>query len=171
MRCPYCKERIKTGAVLCKHCHSAIGADGKATVNDDGIRYLQNGFGKVNAECDAIEQRIDARTGFVFTKHQYSDDDLLEAVMRINSFVKKMRDDLEEWEAINRLSQQVKVAFNKKAGEVQERLELIQMKIEQREPTWWEKICSVFRQIVSKLLPFLSFKLIAGTKQPKILAA
>jgi leucyl-tRNA synthetase len=171
MRCPYCKERIKTGAVRCKHCHSGIAADGKQTVTDDGIRYLQNGFGKINAECDAIEERIDTRTGFIFNKHQYSEDDLFEAAMKVHSFIEKMRDDLEEWEALNRLSQPVKAAFNKKAVEVQERLEVIQMKIEQREPTWWEKVCNVFKQILAKLLPFLSFKLVAGHKQPKMLAA
>jgi hypothetical protein len=171
MRCPYCKERIKTGAVRCKHCHSVIGSDGKQTVTDDGIRYLQNGFKKVYAECDAIEDRIDVRTGFIFNKHQYSEDDLFEAAMKINSFVEKMRDDLEEWEAANQLSQQVKAAFNNKAAGVQRRLEVIQMKIEQREATWWEKVCAVFKQIVAKLLPFLSFKLVTGTKKPGLLAA
>jgi hypothetical protein len=148
-----------------------IGTGAKTSVNDDGIRYLQNGFGKVNAECCAIEERINARTGVVFIKHQYSEDYLFEAISRIHSFVGKIKDDLEEWDAANQLSHQVKLVSNKKAGEVQERLEMLNMQIEQREPTWWEKVCDVFKQILAKLLPFLSFKLIAGVKEPKMLSA
>jgi len=47
----------------------------------------------------------------------------------------------------------------------------MQTKIQQRNPTWWEKVCAVFKRIISKLLPFLSFKLITGSKQPKEIAA
>ena len=172
VQCPYCKERIKKGAVRCKHCHSSIGTNtDSSNVNDSNTDYLRNAFTKINAECDAIEDRINARTGFVFIKHQYSDDELLEATSRIESFVEKINDDFERWEASRKLSEDVKFAFNRKADELYRRLELMQTKIQQRNPTWWEKVCAVFKRIISKLLPFLSFKLITGSKQPKEIAA
>jgi hypothetical protein len=42
--------------------------------------------------------------------------------------------------------------------------------IEQREPTLWEKVCSVFKRIVEKLLPLLSFRLVSGVKSKKLIA-
>ena len=171
-RCPYCKERVRKGAVRCKHCHSSIGANVKAgSQTDDGLRYLQNGFGKINAECDAIEGRIKLRTGFIFVKHRYSSDDLIEAAGRIESFVEKMRDDLEEWQAVNKLTDQFKSLFTKKAEEVYQRMEYLHSEIERREPTWWEKVRSAFKRIIDTLFSFFSFKLIAGRKNPKTIAA
>ena len=172
VQCPYCKERIKKGAVRCKHCHSSIGTNSAGSdVNDGNAGYLRNAFTKINAECDSIEDRINARTGLVFTKHQYSEDELLEATGRIESFVEKINDDFERWEAAKKLSDDVKLAFNRKAGELYQRLEMIHTKIQQRNYTWWEKVCAVFKRIISKLLPFLSFKLVTGRKQPEEIAA
>jgi hypothetical protein len=172
VKCPYCGERIKKKAILCKHCHSTLNKNGKTEdPNEEGIAYLKNGFGKIDAECSVIRKMIEARTGFIFIKHQYSSDELLEATCRIESFVGKMRDDLEEWEALNKLTQQVKQHFNRKAEEVYQRLESIQLEIEHREPTWWENVKAVFRRIFEKLFSFFSFKMIAGKKSPKEIAA
>jgi len=169
--CPFCRERIKKGAVRCKHCHSSIGtASAGSDVNEGNANYLRNAFAKINTECDAIEKRINTCTGFVFTKHQYSDDELFEATSRIESFVEKINDDVERWEAARKLSDDVKSAFNRKASELYQRLEIIHMKIQQRHPTWWEKVCTVLKRIISKLLPFLSFKLVTGRKLEEIAA-
>jgi hypothetical protein len=173
MKCPYCKEWIRKGAVLCKHCHSAIDGNGNAVSsgNEEGIKYLQNGFNKIYAECDTIENRIKERTGFVFIKHQYSSDELIEATIRIDSFIEKMKSDIEEWEAANKLAQQVRQVFNKKAGEAYQRLESLHRMIESREPTWWEVVCDVFQRILEKLFSFFSVKLIAGKPRQKSIAA
>ncbi|WP_461256773.1 hypothetical protein [Treponema sp. R80B11-R83G3] len=66
---------------------------------------------------------------------------------------------------------QTKELFNRKAGEVYERLESLHEMIVLRLPTWWEKVCILFKRVLEKLLPFLSFKLIAGKKAPQELAA
>ena len=170
IRCPYCKERIKNGAVRCKHCHSSIGGNSSGG-DDDGIRYLQNGFSKIIAECDVIEDRIMKQTGIVFIKHQYSADQLLQATKRIDSCVDKMKSDLIEWESVNKLTHQTKALFNKKAGEVYQRIESLHEMIEQREPTWWEKVSDIFLSILSKLLPFITIKLINGKESQKGIAA
>jgi hypothetical protein len=172
-KCPYCYERIRKKAVFCKHCHSKIDGNGNpsSAANDEDYRYLQNGFRKINNECDMIEEKIKARTGLIFIKHQYESDELCEALAKIDSFVEKMKNDLEEWESLNKLSLQTKQLFNKKASQVYHRLEMLQMEIENREPTWWEKVCMVFKRIFEKLFPFISFKIIAGRKNPMSIAA
>jgi chromosome segregation ATPase len=173
VRCPYCKERIRKGAVRCKHCHADTRANtgDAAASKDEGIRYLQNGFNKIASECNEIEDRINARTGMIFIRHEYTADDLLEATNRIESFVEKMENDLEDWEAANKLTQQVRQIFNKKAGEVCQRLESLHQMIERRQPTWWEVVCDVFKRILAKLFPFLTVKLVAGKISPKAIAA
>jgi len=172
VRCPYCKERIREGAIRCKHCHSSIGTNtDSSNVNDSNASYLRSAFAKINTECDAIEDRINARSGLVFIKHQYSDDELLEAAGRIESFIEKVSDDLDRWEVAKKLSEDAKLIFNRKAGELYQRLEMMHMKIKQRSHTWFEKVCEVFKRIISKLLPFLSIKLVTGRKQPKEIAA
>jgi hypothetical protein len=156
--CPYCKERIKSGAVRCKHCHANLEGNGNASArqDDDGIRYLQNGFAKIDSECAAIEENMKLRTGLVFVKHQYSGDELINAVNQIESFVEKMRADLYGWESVNKLSQQVKSLFEEKAEEVYHRLESLCVLIEQREPTWWEKAKVIARRILEKLFSLFS---------------
>ena len=61
--------------------------------------------------------------------------------------------------------------FNKKAEDVYHRQEALHFEIERREPTWWEKVFTVFKRIMAKILPFLSLKLIAGKASPKSIAA
>jgi hypothetical protein len=170
MRRPYCKERIRNDAVRCKHCHSSIGTGNSENSNTEDLRYLQNGFSKINQECDAIEGNVKAVTGFVFVKHQYSEDELGESVERIESFVEKMRDDLDRWDAENKLPQRTRLVFDQKAQAVYERLERINRLIQEREPTLWEKICAVFQRIFEKLLPMFSVRFVSGVKSKKMIA-
>jgi hypothetical protein len=167
MRCPYCKERVKKGALRCKHCHAGIGG---TEAGGDGVGYLQNGFDKINSECDAIEDKINVRTGIIFIRHQYTADELWQMCGRIESFAEKIRDDIEQWDAAGQLPQHIKLIYNHKAEDVHERLEMIAATIEQREPTLWEKVCSFFKRITAKLLPLFNFKLVSGTKDKKFIA-
>jgi ATP-dependent Lon protease len=171
--CPHCGGLVSKKAVLCKHCQSTLSGKSKKAdrFSEECIAYLKNGFSKIEAECDVIEDRIKARTGFIFIRHQYSCEDLLEATKRIESFIGKMRDDLDEWESRNKLTEQVKFHFNRNAQEVYRRLEFIETEIERREPTWWEKVRTVIQRIFEKLFSIFSFKLIAGKKMPKEIAA
>jgi hypothetical protein len=169
MRCPQCKERVREGATRCKHCHAAIGNNNPEGSNES-IRYLQNGFAKISAECDAIEDKIKVTTGFIFVRHQHTDDELFQAVSRVESFAGKIGDDLEQWESNNQLSQRIRLIYNQQAESVYCRLERISAMIQEREPTLWEKVCSVFKRILEKLLPIFSFKFVSGAKGKKIIA-
>lgn len=50
VQCPYCKEYIKPGATICKHCHQELSPDDVVlpTVEDQSLTYkLGHGLGKV----------------------------------------------------------------------------------------------------------------------------
>ena len=171
-KCPYCKELIKKESIRCKHCKASLEENANAPVQqtDEGIRYLQNGFEKINAECKTIEEKMKLRTGFVFVKHQYSSDELFYAIGRIESFVEEMKDNLDALEAANNSSRQVKFQFNVKADETYHRLESLHSLIEQREPTWWEKVRVILKRIYAKLLSIFPLEMMTGKVVGNLLA-
>jgi len=163
-KCPYCKELIKRSAILCKHCNANLGSNENyfKQQKDEGIRFMQNGFAKINSECDAIEEKMELRTGLVFIKYQYSSEDLFSALNRVKTYLEKMSDDLDEWVIVNKANQKVKSLFEKKAEETYQRMESLYAFIEQREPTWWEKVKEIFKWIFGKLLSYISVNMMAG---------
>jgi hypothetical protein len=169
MHCPYCKERIKEGALRCKHCHASLNETADTT-DDSTMRYLQNGFSKVNTECDRLEDKVKARTGFIFIRHEYSEDELMEAAGRIESFVEKIQSDIEIWNSSGQVSQRVECFYNENARQVSQRLERISRNIQERESTLWEKVCTVFKRIASKLFPMFHFKMVAGKPKQRFIA-
>ena len=175
INCPYCKEKVKKDAIRCRHCQAKLAGNGNAAaqhnIDEEGIRHLKNGFEKIHSECEAIEEKMKLKTGFVFIKHQYSSDELFYAISRIESFVDNLRDDLDEMESANNFSRQVRILFNKKAEEVSDRLESLQLLIEQREPTWWEKVSSLLKRIVEKILSIFPLEMFAGNVMVKMTAA
>jgi len=166
IKCPYCKELIKSGAIKCKHCHSTIGKNGKivSPADDENLKYLQNSFSKIDNEFDAIERNMKMRTGFLFNKYQYTSDDLCCAIGRIKTFAEKMGEDLEEWEAVNKLTEQVQSFFNKKVRELYQRLEYLQIEIIQREPTWWEKVKEIIKWLAEIIISFFTSKVMMSAK-------
>jgi len=172
-KCPYCKEFIKEGAIRCKHCHANLEENANAPdqQTDEGIRYLQNGFEKINAECKTIEEKMKLRTGFVFVKHQYSSDELFYAIGRIESFVEEMKENLDALESASNSSRQARFQFNIKAEETYQRLESLHSLIAQREPTWWEKVKVILKRIFEKLLSIFPLEVMAGKVMGNLLAA
>jgi hypothetical protein len=170
--CPYCKEKIQKGAVLCKHCQTSLEWNGNATIQqtDVGIRHLQNAFAKINSECETIEKKMKLQTGFVFIKHLYSSDELLYALSKIETFVEGMWDDLDEWESMSKSGQQIRSLFNQKADETFHRLESLHSLIEQREPKKKKKVKSIFKRIIDKLLSIFPLEMIAGKAIENVLA-
>jgi hypothetical protein len=166
MRCPYCKERIKRKALICKHCHADLtkSPEEQRKQDDEGtMRYLQNGFNKVNSELDKLEEKVEAKTGILmFTTHTYSEDDLMMHASRIESFIEKIRSDLEMWNSSRPLSDRIQFAYSEYAEESSDRLNDVSCRIQERTPTIWERVGGFFKMIASKLLPLFSFRLIAG---------
>jgi hypothetical protein len=135
------------------------------------MRYLKNGFAKIDKECGAMEGKINARIGMVFVRHQYSEEELRRAADRIESIAEKIRDDIERWDAASQLSERIELFYNRVTDAAHERLGELCGMIERCAPTVWEKVCSVFTRIVEKLLPMISFRLIPGFKKTKPIAA
>jgi tetrahydromethanopterin S-methyltransferase subunit G len=162
-----CQERIKKGAVKCKHCHSFL--DDSRNENE-GFNYLENGFAKIEEELDNLEEKVNIVIGAVFKRHKYSAEDLLDSghMNKIKSFAGKIRDDVSRWEEAGRLPFRLKTFYNKKAEEVHERLSMINRMIQERQLTLWEKVGEFFKRFfntVLQLLPLMFRKLLAGNKQ------
>jgi hypothetical protein len=154
MRCPFCHERIKKGAVKCKHCHSVL--DDSQDVKD-GMNYLKNGFAKIEETLDGIEAKVNVITGMVFRHHKYSASDLINSadINKVKAFAGKIKDDVERWESAGQLTFRLKLLYNQKSQELQDRLAKINRMIQEREPTVWEKVGSFFRQLFSIVLEVL----------------
>jgi hypothetical protein len=169
IRCPLCKEEIRDDAIKCKHCHSFL------KDSEEGVEYLRNGFGKINDECDALEEKVNMLIGIIFVRHKYSVEALLESdhFSKIESFAGKIRTDFETWAATNKLSYRLEILYNHHIEALQARIDRITAKIKQREPTIWEKVCSAFmrlsRILVEKLLPFIPGKLLIGLKRQRFI--
>ena len=172
-KCPYCKELIREGAIRCKHCHANLEGNGDVPTqqSNERIQYLKNGFKKIDSECETIEEKMKLRTGFVFVKHLYSSDELFYAISRIEAFVEEMKDELDELEAETNASQRISFLFSKKAEETYHRLESLHLLIEQREPTWWEKVKGIVKRIIDKLLSIFPLEMIARKAMETVMAA
>lgn len=167
MRCPMCKERIRKDAIKCRHCHSIL--DDSLNVRD-GLSYLENGFAKIEEECDALEEKVNIVIGAVFKRHKYSADDLLGSghIDKIKSFAGKIKDDVDRWEEAGQLSFRLRLLYNEKAQAVQARVSTINRMIQEREPTLWEKIGEAFTRLykaILELLPLIVRRLLTSKKR------
>jgi hypothetical protein len=125
----------------------------------DGLGYLKVAFERIQAECDVLEDKIDAMTGVIFKKHKYSAEVLSAQLRRIESCAGKIKDDVDRWEAARRLSFRLRLLYNEQAELTHGRLREIIGQIKRRVPTFWESVCEVFtrvyRLIVETLLPLI----------------
>jgi hypothetical protein len=168
MKCLFCNLRNKEKSLRCRYCkHNLYNAN-------DGIEYVKNGFSRVFRECDTLEKKVNELTGAVFKRHAYTGDELLESehFNKIESFSGKIKDDIERWGTVKKLSVRIYSLYNENVREVHERLDRIIQKITNRKPTGWEKLCEVFRAffrfIKEKVLPVISFNLLPGPVKKQI---
>jgi hypothetical protein len=136
------------------------------------IEYLKSGFSRIQAELDMLELKIGIIIGLVFKRHQYSVDALLnsEHLRKVESYVRKIGDDISRWEQTGKLSFGVRRVYNQSAEAVHERIHALNERIQQRVPTFWEKVCDVFIrfcEVVIEQLPFIGFRLLLALKRRK----
>jgi hypothetical protein len=167
MRCPFCKERIKKGAKKCKHCHSIFDDSQNAK---GGLSYLENGFAKIEEECDALEEKVNIIIGAIFKRHKYSEDDLLSSghMDKIKSFAGKISDDVNRWEEAGQFSFRLRLLYNENAQAVQSRVSIINRMIRERQPTLSEKVGEAFTRLyktILKLLPQFARSLLTIQKR------
>jgi len=146
MNCLFCIFRNKKKSLKCQFCDRFLE---KSKELRDGLEYLERGFGRIFRECDFIEEKVNVIVGIIFRRHKYSAEDLLDSnhMEKIKSFCGKIKDDIDRWEAIGQLSLRVKMLYNDKAEEVRERVNEINVIVQERKPTFWERVGSFFAQL------------------------
>jgi hypothetical protein len=170
MRCLFCVFRNKKNSVKCNFCDYYLE---KNREMKSGLAYLENGFNRVFLECDAIEEKVGVITGFVFKRHKYSVDELLESghMEKIDAFCAKIKDDVDRWEAAGKLSLRLKLLYNEKALEVRGRVDRLNYMVRERQPTFWERIAVFFQHIyhaVVRRLPLFVQGLLTNRKKKAI---
>jgi tetrahydromethanopterin S-methyltransferase subunit G len=135
----------------------------------EGFAYLENGFNKIDEELCELEQKIHVVTGFIFKRHKYTEQDIMDSAQmnRIKSLAGKIKDDVTRWDASGKFPYRLRILYNENAEMLQERLRMINQEIQERRPTLWERVGRFFRRLyrmVVELLPLLFQRLISGNK-------
>lgn len=160
MRCPVCKERVKRNELYCWRCRALVAE------KDKDIRFINNGFKKIFSECENLERNVGRFSGTIFRRHTFSEQGLIEQMEKIRAFAAKIRADIESWARHKKLTERIRIFYNENAGALQERLDGIREAVENRQPALWERICRIFqvlyRVVVEKILPVITFRLIPG---------
>jgi hypothetical protein len=156
MKCQFCEYFVKSSREL-----------------REGLSYLENGFAKINGELDDLERKVHLVIGFIFRRHKYAAEDLLDSAQmnRIQSLAGKIKDDVSRWDAAGKLPYRLKTLYNENAESVQGKMFEINRAIQERKPTLWERVGGFFRRlyrIIVENLPILFKRLLTVSKQKSI---
>ena len=127
-------------------------------------------FRPIFRELKSLRRKINKKEGIIFTSHIYSIDELLNSThhQKIDSFSQKIGDDVKNWYNKNKLTKMEEEVYYFKRKEIEQELDEINEEIEEREPTWWEKIKepsiafvkrimnNLPEELRTKILPYLS---------------
>lgn len=118
---------------------------------------MDNRFRPVKREIRAIKRKIDMKEGWIFKKHVYTKEELLnsEHFSKIYSITQKIGDDIQNWYNAGRLSEMEEEIYYLKRNEIEEDLEDLKDEIEYRESTWWEN----FNTAISDFIVVVMFNL------------
>lgn len=112
-------------------------------------------FRKVYYEIDYLKSKIYKKTGFfIFKSHTYSVEDLLksEHFERVYSITEKIGSDAQNWYRTGNLSDPEKNSYEEERDNVDHKLHMVRLEIQDREPTWWESICDSFGSFVDMVM-------------------
>jgi len=125
------------------------------------VEMIRAKFKPVFREISFLEWKIDKKEGFIFTKHTYTQAELLESEHfdKIDSFTEKIGDDIRNWYNSGKLSENEQNIYYLQRAEVDDALERLRFKIETREPTWWEKVGGVVKQTFKTIMDNMPEKL------------
>lgn len=99
-------------------------------------------FKRVFQEIEYLERKIYKKEGWIFKNHVHSKEELLnsEHHRKIYSVTEKIGDDAENWYGRGNLSETGKALYYEYREETDDKLHEVNLKIEDREPTWWESM-------------------------------
>ena len=122
---------------------------------------MESKFRPVYRELKALDRKIFKQKGFFFVTHSYSISELLnsEHHHKIHSYTEKIGDDINQWYKQGKLSELEERIYLLKRQMVEDELEELNIKIETREPTFWENVQGAMEEFVDVIM----------TNMPKVL--
>ncbi|MDR1127780.1 MAG: hypothetical protein LBL20_00585, partial [Treponema sp.] len=103
-------------ATRCKHCNSPVDDGSKRAAEDGYINYISSGFSAIEKECNLFDVKVDAITGTMFPRHEYSEEDLVYSphIKNIRAIASKIGYDLGDWEAKGLVSKNIRAYYESK---------------------------------------------------------
>jgi len=118
------------------------------------IERIKLKFRPVFREIQSLDRKIYKKKGWIFRRHVHTVEELLnsEHHRKIDSYTNKIGDDIQHWFDAGKLSDVEYEIYLLKREEVEDELDHIHTKIEEREPTWWEEVKDVMQTFVIKVM-------------------
>lgn len=122
-------------------------------------RDLKHKFNRLYSFIDILEIKLNAKSGFwVFKSHIYTYEQLLESKTHkdIYSYSELIHNLVEHWIENNKFDVEERNFYNHERDVFEERLHEINIKMAERQPTWWESLkepLTKFVVMVMNLLP------------------
>jgi hypothetical protein len=122
---------------------------------------LLENFKPVFHQIERIQVKIHKQEGFwFFRSHTYTIEELLnsEHHHKIFAMTEKIGDDASRWYKVGKLTEEGKNTYYEQRDSIDDQLHRVNLEIESREPTWWEKVKGAFGkfvEIVNNNLPEL----------------
>lgn len=104
---------------------------------------LKRRFKKVYYEINCIKIKIHKQEGFwIFKSHIYTIEELLnsEHHRKIYALTEKIGDDANNWYKVGKLSEEGRNTYDQQRDDVHEKLDDVNLEIQNRQPTWWEEV-------------------------------
>jgi hypothetical protein len=142
-------------------------------MNREHNNYLASAFKNIDKSVDELFGMKDEKKGFwVFTSHKYTADEIFKSkpYERILSIIKKIADDVTNWQNNRKLDFMTKSVYNVNRDLLEERIKKLEEQVRTREPTWWEDVKQFFIKVVNlicTILPRLTFKALANAANGK----
>lgn len=118
---------------------------------------FESKFKPVERELTRLREKIGVtrRKLGLFKVHKFTREELDQHLSKIESFVEKIGDDVSQWETSEQLTFFEKSLYMKYRNDIQSRLQDIEAMIEDRNPTFWEDVFSLFTNYTSRIMEYL----------------
>ena len=105
-------------------------------------------------EIDYLDSDINKQKGWIFKNHIHSIEELLESRhhKKIYAITRKIGDDANYWELNGKLSEESRYNYTRYREDIDDKLHDINLKIRNREPTWWEEVKGTLSEFVVKIM-------------------
>ncbi|HEY9069043.1 MAG TPA: hypothetical protein VIV61_02240 [Candidatus Ozemobacteraceae bacterium] len=168
--CPECSEALSSFADICPHCGYPVEAlgigktpdgephialTGPAVEQDE--KYQRNRFEAkfriVYKEIRIMREKADDIAGWLFTRHRYTDQELLESehLVKLDSYFRKIDDDASNLFCSGNSPEIAKSIYYDLRKQAAKDISELKNSLSSRPLTWWERILSIFKSLLLRL--------------------